>query len=48
MFMPNKQTSNTAELVNELLEIASRTDGGANTSQDQRTTINDLVSRSSL
>lgn len=43
MFMPSKQTTNTAELVNELLDIASQTDGGANTSQDQRTTIKDLA-----
>jgi len=43
MFMPNKQINKAADLVNELLETASRTDGGASTSQDQRTTIRDLV-----
>lgn len=44
MFMP-KQIDKSADLamVNELLETASRTDGGASTSQDQRKTIRDLV-----
>ena len=45
MFMPTKQINKSADLamVNELLETASRTDGGASTSQDQRKTIRDLV-----
>ena len=44
IFMP-KQINKSADLamVNELLETASRTDGGASTSQDQRKTIRDLV-----
>lgn len=45
LFRPNKQTAtDTAELVNELLDTASRTDGGAKASQDQRTKIRELVS----
>lgn len=45
MFMPTKQINKSADLatVNELLETASRTDGGASTSQDQRKTIRDLA-----
>lgn len=43
MFMPTKQINKVADLASELLETASRTDGGASTSQDQRTTIRDLV-----
>ncbi len=40
-----KQINKTADLamVNELLETASWTDGGASTSQDQRKRIKDLV-----
>ncbi|KAL0051506.1 hypothetical protein WJX82_008830 [Trebouxia sp. C0006] len=34
---------NNLAMVNELLETASRTDGGASTSQDQRKTIRDLA-----
>ena len=43
MFLPTKQTVETTELVNELLETASLTDGGAKTTQNQRTRINELV-----
>ncbi|DBA81650.1 TPA: hypothetical protein ACH3X1_007403 [Trebouxia sp. C0004] len=45
IFMPtkSKQVNKAVDLVNELLETASRTDGGASTSQDQRTTIRDLA-----
>ncbi|KAA6417469.1 MAG: hypothetical protein FRX49_12548 [Trebouxia sp. A1-2] len=47
MFMPTKQINKVADLASELLETASRTDGGASTSQDQRTTIRDLVTYAS-
>ena len=42
-FLPSRRPTDTTVLVNELLDIASSTDGGASASQDQRTRIRALV-----
>ena len=40
---PAKQANQTVQLVNDILRIASQTEGGAKVSQEQRPEIDNLV-----